>query len=549
MIVRTCNRVAHNNPKTFFTNPGALQMRALRLLCLIWLAAACDLAPQPPQPTLAALPSPPVLSFTATARPTRMPLPPTWTPSYSASATPAPRTHSLLSAEAIRVEANIAKIENRRRVNFSLWLTPREQLVQSATLHYTFPQSGKTEQRRVPLPPQKLGETFKSPLSLSFSIDQMPLHEDRIVYQWLIEAQDGSLLQTAPQTFKVTEAIAEERRDDLPIIPAEAHFWSDFPNQAILSVRLKPEAPIRQAKVYYTQNTGLVLFSFPVRHVPQKRPGEEIQISFVFNDELAPQIPWQRLEWWFVLTDQNGKQWRTQPQFNEYSDTRFHQWQRTEGDRAVIFTYERSAADIAFIKRGTDHALERLERFFGYRLLYKPHIVFYNQPRHFKAWAPPNLADRFIGLASAVWGGVVVTFHSSLEYTVYSVIQHELTHLFQYQAMRDDDAPLWWIEGTASYFEERSAQDYMARARNFVRRNGMPDLQRTNRHLVARDVSVTYFVGAAIVDYVIQTYGLQAFQRLHIALARHTPFDQALQQVIGKTRRQLSQEFAAWLMR
>lgn len=528
--------------------------RRLRyLIGLFFLAAACDLAP-PPLPTLAVLPTLPEVAAeivdTPTPpppTPTRFTLPPTWTPLHSPSATPSQRTE-LANTQAFRIEANIAKVENRRRINFSLWLTLQTQLVQSATLRYTFPSSDTTEEKRVPLPPQKLGETLKSPIAHTMAIAQMPPHEDQIVYEWLVEAQDGNLLRTPPQTFKITEAITEERRDDLPIISAEASFVSNFPQRAVLSVRLTPESPIRQARVYYTQNAGLVLFSFPVR-IPQKRAGETVEISFVFNDQLALQIPWQKLEWWFVLTDQNGKQWRTPPQFNEYSDTRFHNWTRTETRHAVVFTYARSAADIAFIGRGVDHAVERLERFFGYRLLYKPHIVFYNQPRHFRAWAPPQVADRFIGLASGVWGGAVVTFYESLEFTVYAVIQHELTHLFQFQSMRDDDVPRWWIEGAASYLEERNNQNNVQLTRDFVRRFGMPDLSRTNRHLSDRNPAATYFVGAALVDYVIATYGIEAFQRIHIATARHIPFDQALQMTIGKTRRQLSQDFEGWLLR
>ncbi|MFN7210826.1 MAG: hypothetical protein ACK4P1_10620, partial [Aggregatilineales bacterium] len=252
--------------------------RLVYAFCLISALAACDLAPQPPLPTLAALPA--VTSEpTATPSPlppTRTPLPPTWTPLHSAPATPTARPASLSSAEAIRVAANIAKVESRRRVNFSLWLTPQTELVQRVTLRYSFPSNGATQERRLPLPPQTLGETLKSPISHSLSISQMPPHEDRIVYEWLIEGQNGALLRTEPQTFKITEAITEERRDDLPILPAQATFVSNFPDHALLSVRLTPESPIRQARVYYTQNTGLVLFSFPVR-VPQKRAGESIE--------------------------------------------------------------------------------------------------------------------------------------------------------------------------------------------------------------------------------------------------------------------------------
>lgn len=552
----------------------------LHWLLLMGVLGACNTEPLLPIPTLAVLPThpdadvaaapeatatdipasaTPTLSPTPTTPPptlTMTPLPPTWTPLFgrrdAATAAPtlsAPTAQAAaLSADAMRLDAVIAKVENRRRINFSIWLTPMTQLVQSATLRYTYPSTGATEEKRVPLPPQTLGETLKNPISHTMGIDQMPLHEDRILYQWVLEGQDGSQLVSPQQTFKVTEAITEERRDDLPIIPAEASFVSDFPRQALLSVRLTPESPIRQAKVYYTQNTGLVLFSFNVR-VPQKRAGEEVEITFTFNDQLALQIPWQKLEWWFMLTDQNGKQWRTQPQFNEYSDTRFHRWTRTEGRRSVVFTYERSTADIDFIVNGTDHAIERLEKMFGYRLLYTPHIVFYNEARHFRAWAPAQLADIFIGLASGVWGGAVVTFYDSLDYTVYAVIQHELTHLFQYQSMRNDDVPRWWVEGTARHFEERNDEDQLLLAKNYVRRRGMPDLTRTNRHLVDTNIGVTYYVGASVMQFFIETYGIEAFQRVHIATARHIPFDQALQNAIGKTRRQLSQEFEAWLRR
>ncbi|MFQ3535677.1 MAG: hypothetical protein SNJ58_07355, partial [Aggregatilineales bacterium] len=173
--------------------------RRLRyLIGLFFLAAACDLAP-PPLPTLAVLPTLPEVAAeivdTPTPpppTPTRFTLPPTWTPLHSPSATPSQRTE-LANTQAFRIEANIAKVENRRRINFSLWLTLQTQLVQSATLRYTFPSSDTTEEKRVPLPPQKLGETLKSPIAHTMAIAQMPPHEDQIVYEWLVEAQDGNL--------------------------------------------------------------------------------------------------------------------------------------------------------------------------------------------------------------------------------------------------------------------------------------------------------------------------------------------------------------------
>ncbi|MCC7207354.1 MAG: hypothetical protein IT323_08610 [Anaerolineae bacterium] len=462
-------------------------------------------------------------------------------PGLAGLAQPAPSG----SASAVTFEEMVSTYD-ARRVTFLAYLTPHTERITQVKLRYAFPSTGEIREANVPPPVQTLGETIRNPVRFTMGIEALPDNEDTVLYRWQVITESGAEISGPQETFRVTEVSNAEWRDDLPIIDAESSFRSEFPKQAVFTSVIRPDPAVQYARFYLTQNRGIVLHSFAVR-APTQNAGEPLTLSFAWNDQLGLQIPWQQFEWWWVVTDRNGRQWRTPRMFNDYEDATFHAWNRTETRHAVLFTYEQSAQAIQTLADATDTSIELLEQMYGYRLLYTPHIVVYNTPAHFQSWAPPEVTDEFIGLASGLWGGAVVTYWESIEFTGYAIIQHELVHLFQYQSIRDH-APKWWMEGSARYFERVSDFDAQTFVRAMSLAYGAPQVANGVQDLAPdKSGAWPYHVGSVFIGWFIDNFGEDAFHQMHVAMARDVRFPEALELVTGKTLRAVSDAFKAWL--
>lgn len=517
------------------------------LVATIGLITGC--APTVVLPTQASLPTIPPSTPT--------PRPPTRTPVPAATATPTPTptlavTVTPLALEdsgtILSIDSTPVKLESRR-ITFILRATPRTSKIARATLFLNYPKTKQTSQSIASLTPQKLGEPIP-PIQFSISVDVMPVHEDQINYYWHLSNEAGQVFKSPEAVFKLTEAIASERRDDLPIIEAETQFTSDFPKKATFTLTITPKSPIAYANFLITQNQGIALQSFPVK-VSRKPVGQTLVLDFVWYNQFGLQIPWQAFETWWVLTDERGKTWRTDPVTNDYADNRFHKWTRTPTKHAILFTYNQSKANIDALAKATDASYERLAEAFGYRLIYEPHVVVYNNQRDFEDWSPPVLAELFIGMASGDWGGCVVTLYDTIDFTGYAIIQHELVHLFQFQSLRQP-APQWWVEGSARYFEQKNPEydKIVAVVKRVLANYGVTNLtlKMSSRPPDGSGYPWPYYVGMTIVKYIIETYGEDAFRKIHIAAARDISYVDALKMATGKSIPQLNQEWGAWIL-
>jgi len=488
-------------------------------------------------PTVAVLPS-------LTPKPTIRPSP---RPTVPVTPSAPPKTATPLVTGDLTID-DTPVIFQSRRIMFTLRMTPRSSKAVSATLSYTYPKTKKSSDAKASLTPQKPGEQMP-PIVYSIGVDAVPLNEDQVRFTWKVTTEDGTSFTSPEAIFKLTEATTAERREDLPIIDATTDFKSDFPKKATFTLKIKPDSPIAYAKFQVTQNHGIYLQTFPV-NVPRKKTGEELVLNFVWYDQFGLQIPWQAFETWWVLTDERGHTWRTKPAVNDYADTRFHQWTRTETKHAVLYTYKQSSQNIAKLVKATDDSYERLSRIFGYELVYAPHVVVYNTQADFMDWSPPAIVERFIGMASGDWGGCVVTVYDTMDFTGYAIIQHEFVHLFQFQSLRQT-APQWWIEGNARYFEQKNPEydEIVPYVKSIVEQYGPTNLtiRVPSRPPDDSGIPWPYYVGMTFTKFFIENYGEETFQRVVIAAARDIAFLDALKIATGKTVTQLNQEWADWI--
>ncbi|MBX3062768.1 MAG: hypothetical protein KF726_07325 [Anaerolineae bacterium] len=434
-----------------------------------------------------------------------------------------------------------------RQISFIVRFTPYQTTIKSAVFRFTYPESGKSAEQKVGVSQQKMGK--QTVLRRTLTADALPAGEDEVQYQWLLTNDQGQVFSTEPAMFKITESIAVEQRKDRPIIAATQRYESFFPSYSMFYVTLTPESPIMYARFLLTQNNGIEQYDFNVT-VPHQEAGEPLELHIKWNNQFGPQIPWQQFESWWVFTDQNGKEWRTESAFNVYADNTYHPWEHVSTKYAELYTYQQSASNINVFVSAIDYSIERLSKEFGYRLLYRPHIVIYNSQADMDDWAPGSWVDYFIGMASGQWGGAVIAFYDSARFTGYSIIQHELVHVFQYQSMRSVKqlTPTWWVEGSAMYFEEQT-DDILGKVKAVVRRTGAPSLMR-GIGIYAPDgsnIPWVYYVGATFVTYVRQTYGNEVFSEIHAAIARDIRFSDALEMATGKSLEELNIEWQSWI--
>ncbi len=457
---------------------------------------------------------------------------------------PATKSAPKLDPKAIHLDNMVVNLRDGE-ILFVAYITSQKAIT-NANVSWTFESSKKSAQKDVVLPPQRPGQSI--PFQMMLPLDTLPQGESSLTYHWTLTDENGNTLTSPNGTFKLTEATRADQRDDLPIIDSTVKFESKFPDHATFTVTIKPERPISNARFFITQNHGILVNDYESR-VPTLDPGVPLTLSFSWNATFSLQIPWQQFESWWVFTDENGHLYRTKHALNDYADTRRHKWVRTPTKYAVLYTYDQPAANISSLIAATDHSIEALQKDFGYKLLYAPHIVIYNTINDFKEWAPPVIEGQFIGMASGAWGGAVIGVYKSIRFTGYSIIKHELTHVFQYQSMQQT-LPQWFVEGSARYMEEVPEEDDEAVTRAILKKYGAPSLQMAVP-MISPDRKVNawpYYVGMTFIRFLRAKYGADAFAKTYLALARNVDLSTALQSVTGKPFSELDQEWQKWIV-
>jgi len=517
------------------------------IAALLVLCAGCTAGSPPSAP-------PTVVVAQATALPTLKPSPPGPTATYTplafqratAEATLTPTLTYTPDATALRVENTFATLRSSE-ITFTLYVTPQAAPVKSARVEWTFAKSKTVTGKNAVVPPQTPERAVK--LETSIFLDQVPVDESTLTYHWTVIDEYGNRLQSKDGTFKITEAPRNDARDDLPIIKATTTFKSNFPDSALFTVTVQPENSITNARFFITQNHGLVIEDYEARIQKAGQKAEPVTFSFQWDKTFSLQIPWQAFETWWVFTDDFGHVFRTEHVFNDYADKR-HAWLRTETKYTILYTYGQSAANLAFYKTAADTSVEDLQREFDYKLIYKPHIVIYSTYKDYLEWDPPQDEGVIsaIGVASGQWGGLVAVTYNSVKFTAYTIVRHELTHVFQFQSVQRP-LPQWFIEGTARYMETYPEIDGEKFTRGMVKQYGAPSLQ-MGLPLISPDKKTNawpYHVGQTVIKFLKTQYGNDALGRLYLALARAMEFGDAIKAVTGLTFEQFDLAWQKWI--
>ena len=212
---------------------------------------------------------------------------------------------------------------------------------------------------------------------------------------------------------------------------------------------------------------------------------------------------------------------------------------------------------IPYAKEVMEKSYQVLGKILGYFPKQKVRIEIYPDRLPFSRISPLTLKDIMTSgtVALCKYNRIMMISPGSLVrgYSWMDTLSHEYVH-YLLSSKSYNNAPLWLHEGIAKYLETRWRKNsgYMTPIMETILADGlandymvaledmMPSLAKLKS---AEDVQLAYAEVAAMVDYMVQQNGETVLASLATALAEGSPFEVALETLIGKS---LNQFQADW---
>ena len=204
---------------------------------------------------------------------------------------------------------------------------------------------------------------------------------------------------------------------------------------------------------------------------------------------------------------------------------------------------------IPYAKEVMEKSYQVLGKILGYFPKEKVRIEIYPDRIPFSRISPLTLKDIMTSgtVALCKYNRIMMISPGSLVrgYSWMDTLSHEYTH-YLLSSKSYNNAPLWLHEGIAKYLETRWRKDanYMTPIMETILADGlandymvaledmMPSLAKLKN---AEDVQLAYAEVATMVDYMVQQNGETVLAQLATALAEGSPFEKALETLIGKS--------------
>jgi tetratricopeptide (TPR) repeat protein len=203
---------------------------------------------------------------------------------------------------------------------------------------------------------------------------------------------------------------------------------------------------------------------------------------------------------------------------------------------------------IPYAKEVMEKSYQVLGKILGYFPKQKVRVEIYPDRIPFSRISPLTLKDIMTSgtVALCKYNRIMMISPGSLVrgYSWMDTLSHEYTH-YLLSSKSYNNAPLWLHEGIAKYLETRWREnaDYMTPIMETILADGlandymvaledmMPSLAKLKS---AEDVQLAYAEVAAMVDYMVQQNGETILAQLATALAEGSPFEKALETLVGK---------------
>jgi len=332
---------------------------------------------------------------------------------------------------------------------------------------------------------------------------------------------------------------------DIQVLKNEA--TANFAKNVMFSLEAKSSSRITEVNLFYHEALEIAVN----RAYPTFTPGSQVSAEYSW-DLLPGEVPvGAEVQYYWVLKDANGQQFKTPPQTVAYDDTRF-QWQKVGKSNVDLFYYGSNQARAQKLLNAAVAALAHIKDQIGVSPNKTAKIYVYDS----KDDMGPALVSRsqsYDEMTTTL--GVLVSKDTLLllgsAEGATQTIAHELTHLVVGQATQNPfQAPLprWLDEGLAMYNEgslpgynkdaldEAIATDTLISVRSLSAYTGDPN-----------QVNLFYAESYSVIDYLLSQYGRDKMVALLNDFKAGAYQDDALQKVYGFGLEGLDAKWRAWV--
>jgi hypothetical protein len=321
-------------------------------------------------------------------------------------------------------------------------------------------------------------------------------------------------------------------------------FENHFPRELIFNARVSSRAPIVKATLYY-QLRGEPSFT---QVTPAFEPAATTVLSYTWKTDKLSIPPSAPIVYYWEATDANGQTARTDEQMMRYDDLNYD-WQKLDNDNLSVWWHDRPAAFGQQVFDIASRAFEDSKQLFQAKLDFPIRIIIHNTFAEFKDWSP-YFSEVYAGQAFPELGLTVqiVEGIQSPDQWLNSVIPHEITHLYFYQATDHplSNPPAWLNEGLAQYFEFSDNAAQRRGAERIIRGGGLIPLRALTGGFGNVDqykVALSYAESLSAVTYMVDTYGKEGVAKLLAAFKAGKSTEKALQAAFNRTPEEFQQDW------
>ena len=333
-----------------------------------------------------------------------------------------------------------------------------------------------------------------------------------------------------------------------PIRFEPTQFENHFPRELIFNVRVSGRAPIVKATLHY-QLRGEPSFT---QVTPAFEPAATTVLSYTWKTNKLSIPPSAPIVYYWDATDADGQTARTDEQMLRYDDLNYD-WQKLDNDNLSVWWHNRPAAFGQQVFDIANRAFENSAQLFQAKLDFPIRIIIHNTFAEFKDWSP-YFSEVYAGQAFPELGLTVqiVEGIQSQDQWLNSVIPHEITHLYFYQATDHplSNPPAWLNEGLAQYFESSDNSAQRRGAERIIRAGGLIPLRALTGGFGNVDqykVALSYAEGLSAVTYMVDTYGKKGTAKLLAAFKGGKSTEKAFQAAFNRTPEEFQQDWLAAL--
>jgi Peptidase MA superfamily len=339
----------------------------------------------------------------------------------------------------------------------------------------------------------------------------------------------------------------------VPIILLEQSTESDYKHWFTFNVRARSSAgKIVSAKLlvrfpgdptYSVYRAGFV-----------RRP--EIGASYSWNLERWSIPPWQRVYFYWKLTDQAGNTLITPETWGEVED-QTRPWQKLSDQKVTVYYYDQPEKVANKLFSAAQDAYRRLVEATGHTPQNELHVIVYNDQKAFCAFMARGECRGWEAGVSA-YGTSLMWIEPNWRdpgqvFLLKQALPHELAHTFlsEWVGTRAYGIPSWFEEGQAVNNEVEGLEQYVSMSRSLFRSDRLFPLEvmEDSRRFPNTDQGIRewYAQATSMVTFLFERWGAESLGKIMNQLEDFVPFYEALEAVTGLRIEEYEYQWRLWL--